>query len=268
MFEALKYYQNLAERFQGQSLIVPGIVILGIGLCIWLAGLRWRKILGAMVGSMFFAAIVIGFTNYGTQTVLIAVFLGAAIGAVADKVIIGLAGATAAAVIVLVILSVTLPKQQGGIHMREYAHPRLPGYEQNDKAILNRDAIRLSKDMVMYSGYKAIDNIKTASIVAFVAAIVTLLAAGFAALIIPRVFIAFVASLLGSAAIFTGMILLLFYKGSNPIDCIAEKDRFYIMILAAMTAFGTLVQLILSPSPKKESKKEKEDAPETKGKWR
>jgi hypothetical protein len=267
MFEALKYYQNLAERFQSQILLAPGMVIVLIGLCIWLAGLRWRRILGAIVGCAFFAAIVLSFTNYGLQTVYVAVLLGGAIGAVADKVIIGIAGTAAAAMIVLVILSVSLPKPQDSVILPEYSYPMLPEYEQNDKPIPTQDAIRLSKEMVSYFGYKTMDNIKTASIVAFAAAIVTLLAAGFAAFAMPRIFIAVVSSSLGSAVIFAGMVLLLFYKGSKPINCIAEKDRFYIMILAAMMVFGALVQLILSPVPK-EVKKEKEVVPETEGKWR
>jgi hypothetical protein len=42
------------------------------------------------------------------------------------------------------------------------------------------------------------------------------------------------------------------------------------MILAAMMVFGALVQLILTPAPKKEIKKEKEEiVPEkNEGKWR
>jgi hypothetical protein len=268
MFEALKYYQNLAERFQGQILIVPGMIIIMVGLCIWLAGLRWRKILGAIVGCAFFAVIVLSFTKSGLQTVYVAVLLGAAIGAVADKVIIGIAGTVAAAMIVLVILSVSLPKPQGSVVLPEYSYPMLPEYERNDKPIPTQDAIKLSKEMVSYFGYKAKDNIKTASVVAFAAAIVTLLAAGFAAFAVPRIFIAVVSSSLGSAVIFAGMVLLLFYKGSKPVNCIAEKDRFYIMILASMTIFGALVQLILSPAPKKEIKKEKQEEPETEGKWR
>jgi hypothetical protein len=268
MFEALKYYQNLAERFQGQILLAPGMVIVLIGLCIWLAGLRWRKILGAIVGCAFFTAIVLSFINYGPQTVFVAVIAGAAIGTVADKAIIGIAGTAAFAMIVLVILSVTLPKPQDSVFLPEYSYPRLPEYERNDKTIPAQDAIKLSKEMVSYFCYKATDNIKTASVVAFAAAIVTLLVAGFAAFAMPRIFIAVVSSSLGSAVIFAGMVLLLFYKGSKPVNCIAEKDRFYIMVLAAMTVFGALVQLILSPAPKKEVKKEKQEEPETEGKWR
>ena len=119
MFEALKYYQNLAERFQGQILIAPGMVTVLIGLCIWLAGLRWRRILGAIVGCAFFAVIVLGFTKSGIQTVYVAVLVGAAIGAAADKGIIGIAGTAGAAMIVLVILSATLPRGQGSVVLPE-----------------------------------------------------------------------------------------------------------------------------------------------------
>jgi hypothetical protein len=267
MFEAIKYYQNLAERFQSQILIVPGMVIVLIGLCIWLAGLRWRRILGAIVGGIILAAIVLGFSNYGFQAVFAVAFIGAAIGAVADKVVIGIFGTLAAAAIVLVILSVSMPKPQDGVFIPEYAYPQLPEYEQNDKTIPTADAVKLTANMVLYFGYKAIDNIKTASFVAFAATGVTLLVIGIAAFLMPRIFISLVSSSLGSAVIFTGMILLLFYKGSKPVNCIAEKDRFYIMVLASMAVFGALVQLILSPAPKKETKKE-EAVPETEEKWR
>lgn len=266
MFESLIYYQNLAERFQSQILTVPGIIIVIIGLCIWLAGLRWRRILGATVGGAIFAAIVSGFGNYGFQAIFAAIFIGIVFGTVAEKIIIGIFGAAAAAVIVLAILSVSMPRQQGSVFVPEYPYPVLPEYEQNDRVVPATDAIKLTKEMAWYFVYKITENIKSASIVAFAAAGVTLLAVGFAAWRMPRIFFAVVSSLLGSAVIFAGMILLLFYKGSKPVNFIAEKGRFYIMVLVVMTVFGAIVQLVLSPLPAKQVKKE--DVPKNEEKWR
>jgi len=72
--------------------------------------------------------------------------------------------------------------------------------------------------------------------------------AGFIAVLVPRMFIAVTASSLGSVIIFAGMVILLFYKVSKPVNYIAEKSHFYAMALTIMIVFGAIVQLVLSPS--------------------
>ena len=78
--------------------------------------------------------------------------------------------------------------------------------------------------------------------------------AGFAAVIIvllmlavPRVFISVIFAIIGAGLIFIGMIILLFYKVSEPITYIAGKPYFYSLVFGAMAVFGTFIQLILSP---------------------
>jgi len=78
---------------------------------------------------------------------------------------------------------------------------------------------------------------------------------------------------LGVILTFTGMILLLLYKGSAPITGICRKVPFYGGIFIAMTAFGTVVQLLLCRRAEKRSirKKQVEDKEEyekAKQRWR
>jgi len=61
-----------------------------------------------------------------------------------------------------------------------------------------------------------------------------------------RIALAACCSVLGTALIFCGMILLLFYKGSMPVSSIAENQPFYSAVVAAMVSFGILAQLLLA----------------------
>jgi hypothetical protein len=65
---------------------------------------------------------------------------------------------------------------------------------------------------------------------------------------------------LGTILNFTGMILLLLYKGTEPASRISQRGVFFVVIFAVMIAFGTTVQLLFclrrrkkdTPSPKTE----------------
>ncbi len=57
--------------------------------------------------------------------------------------------------------------------------------------------------------------------------------------------IAFTTALSGSALVLTGMTLLLFLKGAEPLKHINMNRKFYTTVLFAMIVFGTFEQLIL-----------------------
>jgi hypothetical protein len=261
MFEALEYYQSLAEKFDSRILTVPGIVIVIIGLCIWLAGLRWRKVLGAIAGGGIFASAVVCIGSCGTPIVLALIFIGIVVGSLIEKITLGIFGTVAAALVVLAVISTNIQTQQysdieylstleepteeellSGLY-----HPTWPEYEYSDIVITVPQAIEITREMASYFLVKTINDIKSTYAVAFASAIVMLIAAGFAAVLVPRIFIAVTASSLGSAIIFAGMVMLLFYKRSQPVTCIAERSRFFAMTLIVMVVFGTVVQLVLSP---------------------
>jgi hypothetical protein len=54
------------------------------------------------------------------------------------------------------------------------------------------------------------------------------------------------------------MVLLLLYKGSAPISKIHGRPLFYAGVFGAMTAFGTIEQMLLCPWLDKKAKKRKE----------
>jgi len=59
-------------------------------------------------------------------------------------------------------------------------------------------------------------------------------------------------AVLGTLLIFAGMVLLLLYKGAVPVSYISDRQSFYACVFAAMTAFGTIEQLLFCRHTKRE----------------
>ncbi|MDD5011558.1 MAG: hypothetical protein PHQ00_05495 [Phycisphaerae bacterium] len=272
MFESLEYYQSLAEKFDSRILTIPGIVVVIVGLCIWLAGLRWKKVLGALAGGAIFALTVLCIGCFGRGIVLALIVIGFVFGAAAEKATLGIFGAAIASLVVLAAVSANIrARQYSDIEYIEnieepseeeilsgFYHPEWPEYEDDDVVITTAEVVEITRETGSYLAAKIIDDVKSSNTIAFASAIAVLIAAGFAAALVPRIFIAVTASWLGAAIIFTGMIMLLFYRRSEPITCIAEKGRYFAAVFAAMVVFGTIVQLVLSPSAAK-TQQETED---------
>lgn len=264
MLEALEYYQSLAQKFQSQLLTGPGIIIVLTGLCVWLAGLRWRRTIGALAGVVIAATgvFIAGGYSFGfaqdrpAKVVLAACAAGLLAGVIINRIVFGIFGAAIIGLLVIIILT-------GGLTKAEASSPFVsawPEYEQSDAVIDTPTAMKISTQMAEYFIDKTKKTVTSAPMMSVAVAGLAAVIAALVALLAPRWFIAFVSSALGSAVIFAGMIILLFYKGSNPINCIAQRPQFYATAFGAMVIFGTLVQLILSPAAKA-----KTAADETKG---
>ena len=74
---------------------------------------------------------------------------------------------------------------------------------------------------------------------------------------LARLFSALCSAAAGTLLIFTGMILLLTYKGTKPFEYI-YNSQFLTAVLLAMVAFGTVEQMLLCRKSKKESANKKE----------
>jgi hypothetical protein len=266
MLEALEYYQSLAQKFQSQLLTGPGIIVVLTGLCIWLAGLRWRRVIGAFTGAAVAAIGVFLIGNFAANVVLTACIIGILAGIVINRIVFGIFGAAVGVLVIMVILAggPAAAEVTADNFVSDYSCPTWPEYEQSDAGLDASAASQITTQMAEYFADRAKKAITSASAVSFAAAGVVIVIAAIATLMAPRLFIAAVSSTLGSAVIFAGMIMLLFYKGSKPISCIAEKPRFYLAAFTAMIIFGTLVQLVLSPPAKAKAKADEETKGEKK----
>ncbi|MCX5632167.1 MAG: hypothetical protein NTW93_00585 [Phycisphaerae bacterium] len=243
MLEALEYYQSLAQKFQGQFLTGLGILVVLMGLCIWLAGLRWRRIVGALAGAMIAGTGVLVISG-SARVVLTACAIGLLAGVIINRIVFGIFGAIVGALIIMIILANKTYNTADNFT----SYPTWSEYEIGSIPIPAPAVLEINVKMAEYFIGRAKIAIASAGIISFAGAGAAAVIAVLAVLMFPRLFIAVVSSALGSAVIFTGMIMLLFYKGSRPITYIADKPRFYAMAFGAMVIFGAIIQLILSPS--------------------
>jgi hypothetical protein len=268
MLEALEYYQSLAQRFQSQLLTGPGIAIVLVGLCIWLAGLRWRRILGAVAGTAIAAVAVLNFGDYPSPIVWGACAVGLIAGVIVNRLVLSVFGTIIGVIVVMIFLSGSLQAANYGEGIKifdanhiynpdhikaddfvsEYPYPTWRQYEQGGVVIPAPDAIKITAAMAGYFIGRAKRAVFSAGAVVYGGAAIAAVVIVFFSLITPRLFIAAVSAIIGSAVIFAGMIILLFYKGSEPISLITARAQFYGLVFGAMTAFGIIVQLLLSPS--------------------
>jgi hypothetical protein len=266
MFEALVYYQGLAQKFQSQLLIGTGIAVVLVGLCIWLAGLRFRCIVSAIVGAVIAAAGVSAFGDYPVKILLATSAVGIIVGAIAGRFMLGIFAAIVCGLLVITVVSGRLQSAEaGGVEffdannvnpnkvvaddfVSSSAYPTWPQYQQSGIVILVPAAMDITVKMFAHIISLAKKTILSAGVAAYGGAAAAVLVVVFFCFVMSRLFVAVISAGLGSAVIFAGMIILLFYKGSEPINLIAAKPQFYGIAFGAMTAFGTIMQLLLSPA--------------------
>jgi len=264
MVEIIQNFERAAGRFDTGVLADLGLVCVLIGLFVWLGGLGFRKLLLVLVGLLVGG--ICGFLLTGRNAVL--ALISAAAGAIAatalERVFIVIIASGLSVVVGIVILSA--PYSQ-----RTVNSPLYYGYENElENGVFNAEqSLEITK---MYIADLASSLKRACSqmpgynwvIVAALGGIVIL--GGFYA---ERLTSALCCSVLGTVLIFSGMILLLLYKGTTVISYIFERPLFYAGVSLAMISFGTIEQLVLCkvPGHKVTSKKQQanlEEADEAK----
>ena len=247
MLEILQNFEQMIDRFSPRLLIASGVVLLLLGLCIWIAGHSLRKILISLVGLA--VGIVVGLFVIG-RNIFSACFSGGLallIALIFEKVLVVLLAAALAATIAFTILEEPYFIQTETVEI------------QNDISVQTTTiSLKGILQELKTFGLDAGKKIKQAgtkiplyiwAIIAAAAAV--LLVCGIA---LWRFTSSLFFSVLGTIVIFLGMILLLSYKGTEPISHIRSKPFVSAGIFLAMAAFGTIVQLLLCKGSKKEKK--------------
>jgi len=216
MIEIFKNLEQMISELSPTFLVGVGTACVLAGLFIWLGGLGFRKYLIAIVGA--FAGGISGFLITGRNTVLslVSAGVGVVIALVLEKIFIIIMAAVLAAVLGFTVMGRIWVGQADSL---EQACSQMPVY----------------------------------SWVIIAALVIISIAAGF---FFRRLISAFCCAAFGVILIFAGMILLLSYKGTEPISYISGKPSFYGMVFAVMVAFGTIEQLLLCRFAKAKTKRE------------
>jgi len=273
MLEIAQNFEQTAASFSPIILIAPGLICVIVGLFVWLGGLGLRKLLVVVVGAV--GGGILGFFVIGrnVMSAMISAGVGAVIAIIFERFFITMLAAALAVAIGIVVLA--------GPYIENPQEPIQDYYPFNQDKIWNRspytnlhESIHIVKVYAVFFS----DRIKQAcsqmplynwAIIAVL--VVIFLTGGF---YFWRLTSALCCATLGTLLVFAGMILLLLYKGAEPISSIGRRTLFYAAVSIVMIVFGTTEQLLLCPWLKskairrKEAKKDKQRRDETTPSWR
>jgi hypothetical protein len=269
MLEVCQHFEQVAAQFSPAVLIGAGVAGVVLGLFVWLGGLGLRKILLAVAGAV--AGGVCGFFITGGNFILAstAAALGVVIAVVFGKIfIVVLTGVLAAAFGFAVLAG---PYIGSADSLVQYRGSETQGAIE---PLSLRQSAETAKTYTADFGAAIKQTGSELPVVRW--AIIGGVAVVFVivGLFIWRFASALCCSTLGTVLIFGGMILLLLYKGAEPISEICRRGQFYLCVFIGMIAFGTVEQLLVcrrrtaKSAAKKQAAKEGQESRRPVHKWR
>ena len=253
MFEIFQNFEQIAQGLHPLVLIGQGLAAVLIGLFVWLGGLGFRKVLVTVTGAV--SGAILGSFVIGSNTIMIMVLIvvGAVIAVIFQRIFIIILTAAIAAFIGFGVLANPYI---------ENTRPAISTYQNETTTQGHTMSVNKSIEIVKAYTVDFAKKIKLAcsqmplqrwAIIAVLAIISIIF--GF---YLWNLTSALCFSTMGTTLIFGGMILLLMYKGAAPISSMRNKPLLYLGVFVAMTACGTLEQLLLCRSVAKHSTRKKQ----------
>ncbi len=245
MVEILKSFEQVASRFSPPVLMVPGLAMVALGLVAWLGGMCVRRPVLALFGAAAGAIAAVLIQGRYAAVIGLAAGGGALVGAILPRLSTAILLASLGMAVTLAFVATTPAVAE----YKLMSGPVEPEQEQE------KFPLRESLDGVYAYALNIADSIRSAFCELERPDQAILGAVGLVLLVLGLFFVrlagALTCSALGAALVFAGLTALLILKGSNPIALMEQQGRFYGLVLLGMTAFGTLEQLVLCPSPRR-----------------
>lgn len=232
-FVALEYQ---AQKFDSAVLLGTGIGLLLAGLIIWLAGLAFSRAISAVIAAIVASLAAFTLTAGKLSAVILAGASGLIVGAILRRPIFAIAAAILAASCTIVAVSqktdylpkinLTTPGENAPVLSAGESWRRTCTWAQD--FYQNTLASGAKQPRTVYF---------SAAIAAIVAFMVTIVVRNLGA--------ALGCSTMGTVMSLTGLLLLLFYKGAQPVEFMADKPLLSAGIFGGMIVFGMLIQLLL-----------------------
>jgi hypothetical protein len=248
MSDLLRQFQESAFTLSPVVLAGVGAGLVWLGLFLWLGGLRWLKFLAGFAAAAVGYAVALRFAGQQTAVLVVAAVIAGLVGIFLEKTVGVIVAAVLAALIVNLLLA--LPMLSDAKTWSD--SPRV----QSAKDVSPSVAESLTT-LEIYGRYlieKGIQAVQSLGNVGYTASAIAGLAVLGVGLAVPRGICALMCAIFGTAAIATGLLLLLLYKGSKPVDYILECQGMLWMIALGMVGFGMLIDLALCPGrPRKKA---------------
>ena len=273
-------------QLSGPTLVVPGLIAVVLGLFLWLGGTRYSAIVIGLLGAAVGAASGVLISSWFDVSMASSVLIGAVLLAIA-AVLLQQAVITLLAIVIFALICAMVytgfavenhtadqtaegSEQQPGIALPQLPDiaplTKLPG---SDDGSADTDPSQLST--IGDARTVAIEKLKDAwqTIKASASAnrgflvLWTIVGAAvglFLAFVLKKLMMALCCSIVGSAAVLSGILTLLLAKGTEVLSSLSDRPRVLPAIFIAMVVFGWLTQLLLVGSRKSPGKSDKEQA--------
>lgn len=242
MYETARHFEQIAARFSPLVLTGLGVTAVLAGLFVWLGGLGAKRALAAVVGVV--SGGVCGFFLIGRDIAAagISALLVGFNAVIFERIFFTILAAAIAAVFGFAVLAGPYLEQTPS------ENPINKGaIRTGTQTMSTGETLETTKAYMADFG----SEIKRAClqmpasrwVIITVPAVIFMYMGSF----FSRLISSLCCAVVGTILVFAGMISLLLYKGSGPISCIANRQPFYAAVFLAMTAFGTIEQLLLCP---------------------
>lgn len=248
MYQEILDLQQFSSDLADVFLSVPGVVLLLAGLWIWLGGCVWRRVLAGVFGAFIGFAAAILTVGVGLGSVVFPA-VGAIIGSALPRTTIVLMGSFTIAAGVLIFTAGSVDIAEPSAEAAE--RPGVEDTEEQEEAAGAGESFEMVADYMNSLGSRIYSGIKDISMVRIAAAAGAGIIFAVLGLLAKRLTTAFICSVLGTAVTLSGLVLLLWYKGTDVAGKVNESQMYYIWVAGAMIFFGTAIQFILQPRGKK-----------------
>ena len=239
MVEILKSFERAAMQFRPIVLVLPGLALTGAGLFIWLGGLGFRRLLLALVGTAAGAFCSLWVVPQNAAAMLLGGLAGAFVAVVLDRFFsAALLGALAGCFAFVLLAWPAIAGQQGGASAQAGASGENQELDVRGSLAVVRAYTLDVTDLVK----RAAGGLEASRWAIISAAAFVLLMAG---LLFRPLAGALSCSTVGAAMVFSGVVLLLVFKGSAPVTHIQSRAAFFGSVFLGMIAFGTAEQWLL-----------------------
>jgi uncharacterized membrane protein len=238
MVGILQNFEKLAERFEPAILVVPGIVCLLLGLLVWLAGLRYVRFLAAVIGA---AAAGLATFSLSSGKTVVALITAAPAGLLAALFREFLFAALLAGLVALVVGAAIAPAD---LHGGNDFTP-VGAFGNGSQKIGTSEALTLLNIHTKALIDEVAGTFSNFRLGHWVVLLGTAVVVTTLAILLSRLAVAVCCASLGAGLSLVGMVLLLLYKGAEPVTAITQRGTFYAAIFGAMVLIGAFVQLVL-----------------------
>jgi len=253
MVNILKELQDLAVHLAPFVLLEVGFVLVWLGLCLWLGGLRWLKFFAGLSAAAIGYTLAYFLTDHQIYFLVGIPVLAALLAILFEKVVVVLLAAIMIAGAVNIGLVWPTLNDPAIWQNPPAVSPAASGQEATVM-----QSLTVLEDYAVWIGQNTYDAAKSLGHINWAVYGVVILAIAGLGFLIPRGICALFCAALGTSMIATGMFFLLLYKGSRPADIFINNPGLFGIIAVCMIVFGVLINLAIAPAkPRKKSLSQK-----------